>query len=151
VSRIVKAGFFSLKETITLKIQKIVILLALSIGLYFFTTDFSAVPTLEFNSIWHILYVGYFNDLVQPFGLYFALCLFENWIPVLKPWWVKVLLVFLGPAVMEIGQYLYTKLPSPGTYVGVFDPLDLVMYAAGGLLAALVERQVFARVFKFWE
>ena len=53
--------------------------------------------------------------------------------------------MFLIPATCEILQYF-------GVYaLGVtFDPLDLAMYGMGVLLAALVDTQVFAKVFPFW-
>jgi hypothetical protein len=46
---------------------------------------------------------------------------------------------------MEIGQAFY------GSKAGVsFDWIDIVAYAIGVSLAALLERQFFAKVFKSW-
>ena len=47
--------------------------------------------------------------------------------------------------IAEVGQYF-------GFYIlgRTFDPIDIVMYAAGVLLAALVD-WLFLIVFKFWK
>jgi hypothetical protein len=100
------------------------------------------------------LYISFFNDLALPFGFYFLLCLLEKWFPALQRWQVKCFLAWSLPASFEIGQFIYQKSGLTQIlmmYGGAFDPLDLVAYAAGGLLAALLERRVLARVFKFWE
>ena len=137
-----------------MKFPKILILLAMPLAIWLFTNNFPSGYYLDQRDWPYKLYVSFFNDLTLPFGFYFLLCLLEKWIPGLKAWQVKVSLVFLVPASLEIGQLIYQKLDLTrvfSTYGGAFDPLDLVMYAAGGLLAALLERQVFARVFSFWE
>ncbi len=33
----------------------------------------------------------------------------------------------------------------------VFDPIDIVMYGIGVLLASIVDRKVFTRIFSFWD
>jgi hypothetical protein len=136
------------------KLLKIIFILTLALGIWYFTENFPSGYYLDQDGLVYKLYVSFFNDLTQPFALYFVLCLFEKWMPGLKSWQVKAFLVFLLPASLEIGQLIYQKLDLTrvfSTYGGAFDPLDLVMYAAAGLLAALLERKVFARYFKFWE
>jgi hypothetical protein len=54
------------------------------------------------------------------------------------------LIVFVLPSAMELLQGLGLNVLGRG-----FDPFDFLAYAAGGLLATLVERQVLARL-KFW-
>ena len=136
-----------------MKPLKILFILALALGIWYFTENFPSGYYLDQNGLVYKLYVSFFNDLTRPFALYFVLCLFEKWIPRLKPWQVKTFLAFLLPTSIEIGQLVYQKLELMrifSTYGGTFDPLDLVMYAAGGLLAALIERKVFAKYFRFW-
>jgi hypothetical protein len=94
---------------------------------------------------WHDLYYGYFSDLVLPFGYYFLLSLNELHIPILRRWEVKSAIVFLMAAIAETCQYF--GIPVLGA---TFDALDYLMYAIGAVSAAVVDTQVFSRVFDFW-
>lgn len=102
-------------------------------------------PGRQAQGLWYELYYSYFSDLALPFGFYFLLCISETNSPLLRPWWLKAALVFGAAAMAEILQFF-------GIYaLGVtFDPLDLAMYAAGVLLAASMERGIFARWLPFW-
>ncbi|MDD2694465.1 MAG: hypothetical protein PHD58_00895 [Anaerolineales bacterium] len=91
------------------------------------------------------LYYSYFSDLLLPFTFYFLFCLPTPELALLRRWEVRLALTFLLPSIAETSQYF--GIPVLGE---TFDPLDYVMYACGALLAALVETQVFARVFRFW-
>lgn len=97
------------------------------------------------NSSMEIIYQSYFADVLIPFSFYFLLILASENHSQLKKWWIKALLVFGLCALSETLQYL-------GIYAlaRVFDPVDYVMYGLGVLLAAFVDRQVFSRLFKFW-
>ena len=102
-------------------------------------------PMRNTRGPWHDLYYSYFSDLALPFGFYFLLCASETHIPHLRPWWVKSALVFGAAATAEILQFYGIDA------LGItFDPLDIVMYALGVLLAAMLERLIFARRFSFW-
>lgn len=94
---------------------------------------------------WARYYSSYFSDLAIPFGVYFLLTLSEEHIPLLRPWWGKAGTVLAVTAGAEMAQAF-------GVYAfGVtFDPLDLVMYAVGVLLAAVLDVQVFARHVSGW-
>jgi len=136
------------------KFQKALILLAIPLTIWLFANNFPSGYYLDQTDWPYKLYISFFNDLAFPFCIYLLLCLFENWIPRLKPWQVKACLAFLLPASIEVGQLIYQKMGLAQvfmTYGGAFDPLDLVVYAAGGLLAVLLERRLFAKYFKFWE
>lgn len=91
------------------------------------------------------LYYGYFSDLIVPFGVYFLLCAYEHRLSFLRHWHTKSIVVFSVASAAEILQYF-------GVYVlGVtFDPVDLLAYGAGVILAAIVDTQVFSRIFKSW-
>ena len=91
------------------------------------------------------LSASYFSDLALPFGFYFLLALCEERTAVLHKWWLKAGIVFLMAAFAEVGQYF-------GLYIlgRTFDPIDIAVYAAGVLLAALVD-WLFSIVFKFWK
>jgi glycopeptide antibiotics resistance protein len=91
------------------------------------------------------LYYSYFSDLILPFGIYFLLSANEYSIPFLRYWRVKALAVFSVATLAEILQYF-------GIYaLGVtFDLVDILMYGCGVILAAIVDTQVFSRIFKFW-
>ncbi len=90
-------------------------------------------------------YYSYFSDLVMPFGFYFLLCLDEQWVSLLRRWQVKLAIMFLLPSLAETCQYF--GIPVLGS---TFDPLDYGMYAIGVASAAIVDRQVFSRIFRFW-
>lgn len=94
---------------------------------------------------WHDLYSSYFSDLVLPFALYFLLCASETNIPILRHWWLKAGLVFGAALSAEILQFFGVDA------LGVtFDPVDIVAYACGVLLAVGIERGILARNFQFW-
>jgi hypothetical protein len=98
-----------------------------------------------FSGSLYDLYYAYFSDVILPFGIYFLLCINEFSYPFLRRWGVKAAIVFAVAATAEICQGLGIAA------LGVtFDPLDFVMYGLGVLLAALVDTQVFARLFPFW-
>ena len=88
----------------------------------------------------HAFFHSYFADIALPFGFYFLLILVEERQKVLRPWYIKTLAVFMLASTSEILQYF-------GVYAlaRVFDPLDFAMYAAGVLLAALIDTQVISR------
>jgi len=92
-----------------------------------------------------VLFSSYFADLAIPFGYYFLLILLDNKFRPLEKWYVKAGAAFLLCAMSETLQYF-------GIYAlaTVFDPWDLVMYAAGVLSAAFMDRVIFKRVFSFW-
>jgi hypothetical protein len=93
---------------------------------------------------WDIYYSSWFSDVLIPFGFYFLLCLNDMSLRILKPWYVKAAIIFLLCTTSEVLQFY-------GIYAfGVtFDWLDILAYCAGVLLAALVERKLFARL-SFW-
>ena len=93
-----------------------------------------------------MLYHWYFADVALPFGFYFLLTMLEDRFPVLQPWWGKAAAIFALCASSETLQYF-------GIYAlaRTFDPVDYLAYGIGVLLAALVDRQVLARLFSFWD
>ncbi|MFN2166557.1 MAG: hypothetical protein ACK2U9_09890 [Anaerolineae bacterium] len=93
----------------------------------------------------HDLYYSYFSDSVLPFGCYFLLCATEEQVPVLRRWEVKSAIAFLLPSIAETCQYFGISVLG-----STFDLLDYLMYGIGALSAAVVDTQVFSRVFGFW-
>ena len=129
-----------------LQMAKIVILLLISLGLYVFTNNFPFYKIFEPQSTGWVFWVSYANDLIQPFALYFFLCLGEHW---LRTWQVRVLIALAIPVLLEFGQLFYHRFAT-GRYVGAFDPWDIVMYSLSVGLAVVVEQKVFAKTLKFW-
>ena len=127
------------------KLPKLFIIIAIPLGIALFLENFPYGAYFEPGGLAYTLYASYFIDLVQPFGLYFILCLFEGVFPPLRPWWVKALIVFFVPSGMELLQGFGLNVLGSG-----FDRFDFLAYAAGGLIAALTERQGLARL-KFWD
>lgn len=94
---------------------------------------------------WFILYSSYFSDVLIPFGAYLLLCQMEDGEHILLPWWLKLAGTFLLPVVLETLQYFGMDA------LGVtFDPWDYLAYGIGACLGALVDTQVFPRIFGFW-
>lgn len=98
------------------------------------------------NHLFYILYQSFFADVFLPFGFYFLLSLRAEKSQFLNTWWKKVLTVFALCSISESLQYFGVY-----TLATVFDFLDFAMYGAGVLLAALVDKQLFARTIPFWD
>jgi hypothetical protein len=89
-------------------------------------------------------YYSYFSDLILPFGGYFLLCATEFKLPILRQWRPKLLISILVHALAETFQFF--GLPVFGS---TFDPNVYLMYAIGAILAAIIDIQVFPRIFIF--
>jgi hypothetical protein len=130
------------------RLTKSTILLVLSLGLFWFLGQFPLATLFEPFSTGWTLWASYANDLILPFALYFFLCLNEN-CP--KTWERRALFVLAIFMLLEFGQALYYEVAPNVRYIGSFDPLDIVMYTISVGLAVIVEQQVFAKRFKFWQ
>ncbi len=97
------------------------------------------------SGVLYHLYYSYFSDLILPFGGYFLVCAAELKLPILRHWKPKLVISFFAPALAETFQFF--DIPVLGS---TFDPLDYLMYAFGAILAAIIDNQVFPRIFKFW-
>ena len=135
------------KKSVSGSLAKAVLLLAISLGLLWFSVNFPFYRVFAPESTGWKLWTSYAKDLIQPFAFYFFLCLGERW---LKTWQVRALIAFGIPTVLEIGQFFYYWI-SPTHYVGLFDPMDIVMYAVGVGIAVLVDQKVFANILNFWQ
>ena len=91
------------------------------------------------------LYCSYFSDIVVPFGGYFLLCLSDSRHRFLRDWRVKAVLVFAVASFAEVVQAF--GMPLLGR---TFDPLDFVMFGAGVLLAAGLDRLLLDRLLPSW-
>ena len=98
-----------------------------------------------FNGHLYNLYYGYFSDLILPFGWYFLLCISDGKLPYLRKWYVKSGIIFSIAAFSEICQFFGIEL-----FGVTFDLIDICMYGAGVLIAALVDVKLFANIFGFW-
>ena len=98
------------------------------------------------NRSLYILYQSYFADIFIPFGFYFLLSLGAAESKYSNTWWKKALAIFALCTISEILQYF-------GIFAlaMIFDPVDIVMYGIGVLLASIVDRKVFTRMFSFWD
>src|SRR5215212_1253495 len=128
------------------QLAKAAVVLVISLGLLWFSEEISPANLFEPQSTGWVLWVSYAKDLLQPFALYFLICLAGKW---LKTWQRRALLAFAVPTVIEFGQGLLQRV-FVGYYVGAFDPMDILMYAIGVGLAVIVEQLVFAKLLKFW-
>jgi hypothetical protein len=78
-----------------------------------------------------------------PFAMYLLLCLSDDQIPFIGNWRIKAAIVFGVACLVEILQGFGVPL-----FGRTFDPFDFLMFAAGALLAALLDRVLFARLIK---
>ncbi len=116
-------------------------------GLLVFTTQFPYGAYL--NDAARRLFASYANDLLQPFGLYAALCALDVFAPGLRPWQRKAGLAFLLPLALELMQLAWQPGweldPATAYHWGLglaFDPLDILAYALGVLSAALLDQRL---------
>jgi hypothetical protein len=88
-----------------------------------------------------ILYYSYASDIMVPFAFYFLLCMNDVQIRFLGKWYTKALIVFLLATFAEIMQAF-------GFYIlgNTFDPVDIIMFGIGVLLAAFLDVQVFEKL-----
>ena len=120
-------------------IPKIVVVVSVMIPialLHFVTGSNYKGPHPEFVN-------GYLLDILVPFGFYFLLCL--NDFSLLRNWIVKGVLVFGAASLVEVAQFFSVPI-----FGRTFDPVDLVMYAIGVTLAAILDTTVLPRIFEFW-
>ena len=98
------------------------------------------------NGDLYIYYYSFASDLMIPFGAYFLLSLNEIQIRFLQKWYVKVIIVFSVMTFSEIMQHF-------GFYFfgDTFDWIDILMFAIGAFIAALVDKQIFERFVPLWK
>lgn len=92
------------------------------------------------------LYYSYFSDLVLPFSGYFLLAINDASIPIMRRWTVKAGIMFALTTTAEICQYFGLEVLG-----ATFDPVDMVMYALGVVLAVIVDVKLLAPHFAFWQ
>lgn len=93
----------------------------------------------------HVAHRSYFSDVAIPFAFYFLLCFTDDRIPRLRSSVAKGLTVFLGATGAELLQGV--GVPLLGR---TFDPWDVVMYAVGTGMAALLDALVLSRFVRAW-
>jgi len=69
----------------------------------------------------------------------------EDKVAFLQKWWVKAGIVFLMAALAEISQFFGLNILGR-----TFDTINIIVYAAGVLIAFLVD-WLFSIVFNFWK
>jgi hypothetical protein len=130
-------------------ILRIILTLVVSLGLLWVSEEFPVYAFFEPQSTGWMLWMSYAKDFIQPFAFYFFISLSEKW---LKQWQVRAALAFGIPTLMEVGQFFYPAFfyRSHTFFFGSFDWFDLVMYALGVGLAALVEQKILIHR-SFWK
>lgn len=88
---------------------------------------------------------SWFSDLSLPFAGYFLLCFVDDRAPWLQAAAAKALLVFSVATGAELLQGV--GIPLLGR---TFDPWDIVMYAMGAGVAALLDAIVLSRLIRGW-
>jgi hypothetical protein len=136
-SQSVKAGPETLKRQIEKSLVAIGILIPV-VSLHFITGHAYKGPFPGFVN-------GYLLYILLPFAVYFLLCPHDALLPFLRPWYVKSLPVFAIGLSAEVAQYHGVPI-----FGETYDPLGFFMYGIGVLAAAVIDTQVFARSFAFW-
>jgi hypothetical protein len=104
-------------------------------GLHFVTGSRYAGPFPVFVN-------GYLLDILLPLGFYFLLCMPNIRPTVLHRWYARCILVFTAATGAELAQYHGIDL-----FGSTFDPLDIVMYGTGVIIAAILDTRVFPGIF----
>ncbi len=98
-----------------------------------------------FNGEAYKLYYSYFSDLILPFGAYFLLSIDDARIPVLRHWYAKAGIIFFLTTSTEICQFFGIEA------LGVtFDPVDILMFGSGVLIAAFIDVKILVPNLGFW-
>ena len=87
------------------------------------------------------MYYSYASDILIPLAFYFLICMNDVQFRFLQKWYAKALIVFALATFTEVMQAF-------GIYlVGItFDPVDIIMFGVGVLVAAFLDVQVFERL-----
>ena len=93
----------------------------------------------RYNGPFRAFVTGYLIDLVLPFALVLLFGIGLARVPVLGLPVARACLVFLIGVAVEVSQYLGIPL-----FGRTFDPLDVLMYAAGAFAALGFERLAFS-------
>jgi hypothetical protein len=88
---------------------------------------------------------GYAIDILLPFSSYFLLVAAAETFAMLRPWFVRTLIVFAVMSCAEVAQFLGRPV-----FGRTYDPWDFLAYACGALLAAVADRVLLPRVLRFW-
>ena len=86
---------------------------------------------------------GYMFNVIVPFGVYFLLCLLD--FSPFKYWIFNGILVLGAASCVEIAQFYGVHI-----FGSTFDPVDIVMSAIGIIIAIVLDKILFPRIFKFW-
>ena len=92
----------------------------------------------DYRGPWRAFVTGYLIDLVLPFSLVLLLGVGAEHSPTLRRPALRATAVMFFGAVVELMQYR-----GLAVFGRTFDPLDLVMYAAGAIAALGFERVAF--------
>ena len=119
-------------------IKKLMItLIALVVGtLHFVTGDGYRGPFPVFVN-------GYMIDILLPMALFLLMSLFQN--RVIHSTLFRVFVIFGFGCIVEASQYL-----GHPVFGSTFDPLDILAYAGGVLLGALLDLVVLPRIIPSW-
>ncbi len=94
---------------------------------------------------WYILYQSYAADILVPIAAYFMLCMNDHQFYFIHKWYLKAIIAFIVMTTSEVLQYFDIY------FFGVtFDPIDILMYAFGVLLASFIDRIVLTKIFFKW-
>jgi hypothetical protein len=124
----------------TINPQKMITIVIINLivgGLHFLTGEKYSGPLPLFVN-------GYLIDILLPFSLYFLASLVD--MKILCAWWARALVPFGIGLVVETAQFFGIPL-----FGRTFDPLDLLAYAVGALLAVLCDQVLFPSLLPFWK
>ena len=91
-------------------------------------------------------YYSYASDIMIPFAFYFLLCLEEPYIIIFRKWYSKAIFVFVGASIIEILQRYGIDIVG-----ATYDIVDILMFAIGVILAAILDTLVFKKLVPFWD
>jgi hypothetical protein len=117
--------------------EPIITIIALTVGaLHFVTGENYQGPFPDFVN-------GYLIDILLPMVLFLLMSLFQN--KVIHSAFFRACAVFGFGCFVEASQYYGRPI-----FGSTFDPLDILAYAGGVLLGALLDLLIFPRFISYW-
>jgi hypothetical protein len=124
-------------RTVIMTKKPIITIIALTVGaLHFVTGENYQGPFPDFVN-------GYLIDILLPMVLFLLMSLFQN--KIIRSALFRACAVFGFGCFVEASQYYGRPI-----FGSTFDPLDILAYAGGVLLGALLDLLIFPRFISYW-
>ena len=119
--------------------NKKIVITAIAVG----TAALHFVKSENYRGPFALFMNGYMIDIILPMTLVLLMGLFQN--KILRSIVFRVCAVFITGCMVEFSQFAGYPI-----FGSTFDPLDILAYAGGVLLAMFLDLVLFPRLFPTW-